>query len=227
MAVSSLFAPDQWLASRCGASPRTAAALRSKCRQPESRKAPNRGHRMAVSWPTRPAHPALRPISWSPLWRGDHATHPLQVTKFAQGSPKFSPDGRWLAYCSNESGKPQVYVQAYPGPGAKIQISGDGGTDPAWRRTGGELFYRNGDRMMAVAVSTAAAFQAGRPQELWHGHYSHGTSSSCGLPGPTSSNYDVTADGRRFLMIQDDQDTISKEVVVVQGWAEEVERLTT
>jgi serine/threonine-protein kinase len=157
---------------------------------------------------------------------GDHATHPLEVTKFAEGSPKFSPDGRWLAYCSNESGKPQVYVQAYPGPGAKIQISSDGGTDPVWRRTGGELFYRNGDSMMAVALTTASAFQAGRPQELWRGHYSHGMSSSCGLPGPTSSNYDVTADGRRFLMIKDDSDTIfSKESVVVQGLAEELERL--
>ena len=159
---------------------------------------------------------------------GDHTTHTLEVSKFAEGSPKFSPDGRWLAYCSNESGKPQVYVQAYPGPGAKIQVSGDGGTDPVWRRTGGELFYRNGERMMALTVSTAGAFRAGRPEELWHGHYSHGMSSSCGLPGPTSSNYDVTADGRRFLMIKDDQDTaVSKDVVVVQGWAEELERLTT
>jgi serine/threonine protein kinase len=125
---------------------------------------------------------------------------PLDNTRYAQGSPKFSPDGRWLAYCSNESGKPQVYVQAFPGPGAKIQISNDGGTDPVWKRNGSELFYRNGDSMMAVPVSTTAPFTAGRSHELWKGHYSHGMASSCGPAGLTSSNYDVTADGQRFLI---------------------------
>jgi eukaryotic-like serine/threonine-protein kinase len=144
------------------------------------------------------------------------------------GSAKFSPDGRWLAYCSNESGKPQVYVQAFPGPGPKIQVSTDGGTDPVWKRTGGELYYRNGDSMMMITVSTAAKFSAGRPEEFWAGHYSHGMSSSCGAPGATSSNYDVTADGKRFLMIKDDdQDrATSKEIVVVQGWADELSRLS-
>jgi serine/threonine-protein kinase len=132
-----------------------------------------------------------------------------------------------MAYCSNESGRPQVYVQAFPGPGPKIQVSNDGGTDPVWRRSGGELFYRNEDSMMAVAVSTTPTFAAGRPQELWNGHYSHGMSSSCGPPGTTSSNYDVTADGQRFLMIKDDdQDRASsKQIVVVLGWSDEVSRL--
>jgi serine/threonine-protein kinase len=146
------------------------------------------------------------------------------------GSSKFSPDGRWLAYCSNESGRPEVYVQAYPGPGPKIQVSNEGGTDPVWKRSGGELYYRNGDSMMSVDVSLspAAPFTAARPRELWKGHYSHGMSSSCGAPGATSSNYDVTADGKRFLMIKDeDQDRVtSKEIVVVQGWADEVNRLS-
>jgi serine/threonine protein kinase len=159
---------------------------------------------------------------------GDRPAQPFNPTKFAQGSPKFSPDGRWLAYCSNESGKPQVYVQAYPGPGLKIQVSTDGGTDPVWRRTGGELYYRNSDSMMAVDVSTAPTFSAGRPKELWKGHYSHGMSSSCGAPGATSSNFDVTADGKRFLMIKDDdQDTAtSKQIVVVLGWADELNRFS-
>jgi Tol biopolymer transport system component len=152
---------------------------------------------------------------------------PLQASKFAEGSPKFSPDGRWVTYCSAESGKPQVFVDAYPGPGLKIQISSEGGTDPVWKRDGSELYYRNGDSMMAVTVSTVPTFRAGRPQELWEGHYSHGMSSSCGPPGATSSNYDVTADGRRFLMIKDDdQDrAVSKQIVVVLGWAGEVSRM--
>jgi len=120
-----------------------------------------------------------------------------------------------------------VYVQAFPGPGAKIQVSNDGGTDPVWKRTGGELYLRNGDKMMAVAVSTAPIFTAARPQQLWEGHYSHGMSTSCGPPGTTSSNYDVTADGRWFLMIKDDApDTaVSKQIVMVLNWAEEVSRL--
>jgi len=159
---------------------------------------------------------------------GDRTPRPLDDSKYAQGSPKFSPDGRWLAYCSNESGKPQVYVQALPGPGAKVQVSNDGGTDPVWRRSGGELFYRNGDSMMAVSVTTSPAFRSERPRELWKGHYSHGMSSSCGPAGPTSSNYDVTTEGERFLMIKDDdQDSaVSRQVVVVLGWAEELSRLS-
>jgi eukaryotic-like serine/threonine-protein kinase len=149
--------------------------------------------------------------------------------KAPAGSSKFSPDGRWLAYCSNESGRPEVYVQAFPGTGPKIQVSNSGGTDPVWKRTRGELYYRNGDSMMAVAVSTDPTFRASRPIELWKGPYSHGMSSSCGAPGATSSNYDVTADGERFLMIKDDDRdrTTSKTIVVVQGWADEVSRLAT
>ena len=135
---------------------------------------------------------------------GDRTPRPLDDSKYAQGSPKFSPDGRWLAYCSNESGRPQVSVKAFPGPGAQIQVSTDGGTDPVWRRSGAELFYRNGDSMMAVPVSSGSSFGNGRPHELWKGHYSHGMSSSCGPPGLSSSNYDVSADGERFLMVKDD-----------------------
>jgi len=158
---------------------------------------------------------------------GNHQSRPFVDTKAPAGSPKFSPDGHWLAYCSNESGKAQVYVQAFPGPGAKIQVSNDGGTDPVWRRTGGELYFRNGDKMMAVAVSTAPTFTAGRPRMLWEGRYSHGMSTSCGPPGATSSNYDVTADGRRFLMIKDEapDSAVSKQIVVVLSWADEVTRI--
>jgi hypothetical protein len=158
----------------------------------------------------------------------DRQSRLFAEVKAGAGSPKFSPDGRWLAYCSNESGKAQVYVQAFPGPGAKTQVSNDGGTDPVWKSTGGELFFRDGDKMMVVSVSTAPTFAAGRPQMLWEGHYSHGASTSCGLPGATSSNYDVTADGQRFLMIKDEApDTaFSKQMVVVLGWADELTRVS-
>jgi eukaryotic-like serine/threonine-protein kinase len=159
---------------------------------------------------------------------GDRTPQPLDDSTYAEGSPKFSPDGHWVAYCSTESGKPQVYVRAFPGPGPKLQVSNDSGTDPVWKRQGGELFFRNGDSMMVVPISTASGFTAGRPLELWKGHFSHGTSSSCGPPGFSSSNYDVTADGTRFLMIKDeDLDTArSTQIIVVLGWSDEVRRMS-
>jgi Tol biopolymer transport system component len=158
---------------------------------------------------------------------GDKKARPLDESKYAEGSPKFSPDGHWMAYCSLESGKAQVYVQAFPGPGAKTQVSNDGGTDPVWKRSGDELFYRHDDSMMAVPVSTGSTFTAGRPQELWKGRYSHGMSASCGPPGVSSSNYDVTPDGTRFLMIKDDdQDSaVSRQIVVAMAWGDELNRL--
>jgi hypothetical protein len=105
-------------------------------------------------------------------------------------------------------------------------VSSDGGTDPVWKRAGDELFYRNGDSMMAVSISAGPSLTNGRPHELWKGHYSHGMSSSCGPAGLTSSNYDVTPDGGRFLMIKDeDQDSAtSRQLVVVLGWTDELNR---
>lgn len=172
--------------------------------------------------------PAPPKVAVVPL-EGERTPRPLDDTRYAQGSPKFSPDGRYIAYCSNESGRPQVYVQAFPAPGPKVQVSADGGTDPVWRRDGRELFYRNGESMMVAPVAaTAPTFSAGRPQELWRGAYSHGMSSSCGVAGLTSSNYDATADGQRFLMVKDDDvaSETSRQIVLVQGWAEELNRLS-
>jgi serine/threonine-protein kinase len=150
---------------------------------------------------------------------------PISSGKFMNGSPKFSPDGAWVVFCTNESKRAEVYVQPFPGPGPKIQISSEGGTDPIWSRDGRELFYRNGDKMMVVDVAVKPEFRAGKPRDLWSGHYSHGMSSSCGPPGLSSSNYDVSPDGKRFLMIKDAmQDAVSRQVVVVMGWSRELER---
>jgi Tol biopolymer transport system component len=157
---------------------------------------------------------------------GERKPRPFMQSKFDEGSPRFSPDGRWIAYCSYESGRNEIYVQSYPGPGPKIQISTEGGCDPTWKRTGGELYYRNADQMMAVPVTTGPAFTAGKPKLLWERHYNQGTNSMCGAPGPSSSNYDVTADGQRFLMIQEgEQDAPATEIRVVVNWAEELKRI--
>ena len=151
---------------------------------------------------------------------GDHKPHALIRTKFSEGSPKFSPDGTWLAYSSNESGRPEVYAMAYPGPGPKIQISTDGGTDPVWRRNAKELFYRNRDLMMSVDVATGQTLAASRPKVLWEGRYLAGVGSSCGMTGPTSANYDVSADGQRFLMIQDTSPNVECTLLhVISNWS--------
>jgi serine/threonine-protein kinase len=157
--------------------------------------------------------------------KGEHKPIPLAHTSYYEGSPKFSPDGKWVVYCSNESGRAEVFVQPFPGPGPKIQISTEGGSDPLWRRAGGELYYRDGDKMMVVEVRTQPSFTAGRPRLLWQGHYSPGMSSSCGMPGVTSFNYDVTPDGQRFLMVKDlHQDVASNRIYVVVNWTQELAR---
>jgi serine/threonine-protein kinase len=144
-------------------------------------------------------------------------------TRFAEGSAKFSPDGRWIAYSSTESGRPEIYVQPFPRLGPKVQISNEGGIDPVWRRDGGELYYRASNKMMAVSVDTRGPeLRASAPSLLWEGSYSPGSGASCGMPGPTSSNYDVAADGR-FLMVRDDSTGgVSNRIVVVLNFAEEV-----
>jgi serine/threonine-protein kinase len=142
------------------------------------------------------------------------------------GAAKFSPDGKWVVYCSLESGRPEIYVQPWPGPGPKIQISSEGGTDPMWSRNGKEIFYRNGSKMMTVSVSTSPTISAGKPQMLWTGDYMHGLSSSCGLKGATVTSYDVSPDGERFLMIKEnDRQMYATKIAVVVNWVNELNRI--
>jgi hypothetical protein len=109
---------------------------------------------------------------------------------------------------------------AYPGPGPTTQVSNTGGTDPMWRRDGRELYYRNGNQMLAVDVTIGEAFTASKPQLLWDGRYLAGVGSSCGMAGPTSANYDVSADGQRFLMVEDtSQDVECKLLRMVTNWS--------
>src|ERR1019366_2369556 len=85
---------------------------------------------------------------------------PFIRTPFNESAPQFSPDGHWMAYVSNESGRNEIYVVAYPGPGGKWQISTEGGTEPIWNRNGRELFFRDGKKMMAVDIATLPSFSA-------------------------------------------------------------------
>ena len=150
----------------------------------------------------------------------DRKAEPFLRTPFEEGGARFSPDGRWLAHVSNESGGPEVYVQPYPGPGGKWQISTDGGTEPVWNRNGRELFYRSGNRMMAVETTMQPSFSAGKPRMLFEGPY-----FTTEFPNMTVS-YDVSADGQRFLVVKE-TDAASRsaaQINVVQNWTEELKR---
>ena len=99
---------------------------------------------------------------------GDRKPFPLAQTAFTENSAVFSPDGRWIAYTSNEAGQPNVYVQPFPGAGGKYRISRDGGSHPVWRADGKELFYLGADgTMMAVPIDATGQFDAGVPQALF------------------------------------------------------------
>src|SRR4029077_18250032 len=101
----------------------------------------------------------------------DRQAKPFLITPSNESVPSFSPDGHWLAYISDESGRYEVYVQPYPGPGAKYQISNEGGTEPVWNPNGRELFYRSGEKMMAVDVSSEPNFSVGKAKMLFRGTY--------------------------------------------------------
>ena len=117
---------------------------------------------------------------------------------FEEGAPRFSPDGRWLAYVSSESGRHEVYIRLLAGSSGRQQVSNDGGTEPVWARDGRELFYREGDKMKAVRVTGSGAnLQAAPPLTLFDGRFAKGSIDA--------ANYDVTPDGQRFLMVQSDQ----------------------
>ena len=121
----------------------------------------------------------------------EKAPRPFLQSQYAETAAVFSPDGRWLAYASDESGRPEVYVQPFPGPGSKSQVSTAAGGQPRWRRDGRELFYREpSGRFMAVpATVRGGSFEVGTPQPLFE--------LRANTPG---TQYDVTADGQRFIV---------------------------
>jgi dipeptidyl aminopeptidase/acylaminoacyl peptidase len=126
----------------------------------------------------------------------EHKAFAVSQTDFDERDGQFSPDGRWVAFVSNESGRPEVYVQPFPGPGRKQSISSNGGGQPRWRRDGKELFYLALDgRMMAVAIDIAGRQVVGSaPVALF--------AANVGAAVQTNNRqqYEVSADGQRFLL---------------------------
>ena len=146
---------------------------------------------------------------------GEEKSFPFFDARFEHDSPQFSPDGKWIAYVSNDSGRREVYVAPFPGPGQKRRISNQGGDQPRWRKDGKELFFISADdRLMAVEISSEAPSRTGAPQPLFalvpnrHGDF--------------PSDYDVSNDGQRFLV----RKTVSghrrmSPMVVVLNWSSE------
>ncbi len=165
---------------------------------------------------------------WILSMDGSGSAEPFLQESFKEFHPAFSPDGRWLAYTSDESGRYEVYVRPYPGPGSRIQISTSGGWGPAWSGDGRELFYRSvpsRKKMLAVEIEVSgSSLKPGKPAFLFEGKY---------MSMNPIRSYDVAPDGQRFLMIpyggEGNQARVDayfgNKVSVIVNWFEELERL--
>jgi len=150
------------------------------------------------------------PVTASDVWilpmTGDRAPTAFVKTRFNETAPRFSPDGRWIAYVSDEAGQPDVYVRPFPGPGEAHRISTGGGSNPHWRRDGMELFYVVGQRVMAVPVGATESFDAGVGAVLFD------------RKPARIIDYDVAANGQSFLINSEVSGPETKPMNVVVNW---------
>jgi eukaryotic-like serine/threonine-protein kinase len=156
---------------------------------------------------------------------GDHQWKPLLDEKYNEVNAEISPDGRWMAYGSNESGRNEVYVRPFPGANTgKWPVSMKGGFCPLWSPDGRTLYYRADDAVMAVPVETLPAFKPGKPEILFRGTY-------VGPYGGDAHLWDISPDGKRFLMMKAVQSTEKAPAVepprrinIVLNWTEELKQ---
>ena len=156
---------------------------------------------------------------------GDRKQLTLIQGPFNAGGARFSPDGHWIAYVSDESGRYEVYVRSYPEGGTRIPISSAGGTQPVWSRNGRELFFRNGDQTISVTVGLSPSPVVGKPETL----FTRTTfDDSSGPAYGMSADYDVSLDGQRFVMRKHNQDNNQVPAArIVFNWFDELKRLTS
>jgi serine/threonine protein kinase/Tol biopolymer transport system component len=156
---------------------------------------------------------------------GDRKHSALLQENHSEADPQISPDGRWMAYTSNESGNNEIYVRPFPNlNGGRWQVSTSGGSMSLWSPSGRELFYRNGDSYIAVEVETEPAFKPGKPKVLFKGTYSSSYFVSIEL-----TPWDIHPDGKRFLMIKPLETTASAEggprrINIVLNWLDELKQ---
>lgn len=158
---------------------------------------------------TPPGEARHRDIFAIPL-EGDRSPEPLVTGPASEQMPRISPDGKWLAYQSDESGRFEIYVRPFPQAGARVQVSSDGGTEPLWDRTGSTLYYRAPNGITANTVTTAGGFVIGARRVALPGR---------DLPAPTHPSYDVTPDGSRFLVLRPTGE--EAKAIVIHNWARE------
>ena len=142
---------------------------------------------------------------------GERTPVPLLVGVNDDKHPRVSPDSRWLAYVSNESGREEVYVRALAAGGGRVPVSAEGGGEPIWSHDGARLFYRSADKLMAAAIATSPALSVTSRQMLFQGPY------ATDLYHP---NYDVAPDGKSFIMVRTAED--SRRLVIVLNWVQEL-----
>jgi serine/threonine protein kinase len=158
---------------------------------------------------------------------GDRKVRLLLMEKHHEAQPKISPDGRWMAYTSNESGQSQIYVRPFPQvEGGRWQISSTGGDSPLWSKDGRELFYRNQDLVMAVPVKTDPAFSYETPKILFRGTYVGAVFSFISYD---FTAWDISSDGNRFLMMKEPTATTSqaggpRRINIVLNWLDELKQ---
>jgi Tol biopolymer transport system component len=153
---------------------------------------------------------------------GDHARKPLLQEKYYEKDPRISPDGRWMAYASNESGKYEVYVRSFPEVNkGKWQVSTNGGNTPLWSPDGRELYYHIGDAAMAVPVEMEPTFKAGKPTVLFRGTF---VRSVAGIDLTDWTYWDISPDGKRFLMLKDAAVEGPRKINIVMNWTEELKQ---
>jgi serine/threonine-protein kinase len=156
---------------------------------------------------------------------GEHRPRPLLAEPFDELNAEISPNGHWLAYESNQSGRPEIHVRPFPNVDAdRQQVSTNGGTQPLWARNGQELFYESKGTLMRVPLKTGSTFERGTPEKVFDAPY------LVRQPGqPPGRMYDVSADAQRFLMIKEttgaDERPPSARIILVQSWFEELKRL--
>ena len=155
---------------------------------------------------------------WYLTWP-ERIAKPLLQAKWTARNAQFSPDGRWMAYASNETGSWEIYVSPFPSANGKWQISSAGGHEPRWRRDGKELFYVSAEgKMMAVAVTAGASFAAGSPVALFQIHQRQPVSST------DVFSYDVSGDGQRFLVNTKVDEANAAPLSVLLNWVSEMEK---
>ncbi len=149
----------------------------------------------------------------------DRRVTPFLNSRFDEMYPEPSPDGRWIAYASDESGRSEVYVRQFPRSGGKWQVSGEGGKEPLWSRNGKQLFYHQGNKRWVVDIQTGSGFSASKPRLLFE------TPGYAG--GEPIRGWDISVDGQKFLMVklEERKPRPVTELILVQNWFEELKRL--